>query len=137
MKKIWILAALVFLLSGCGGTQLNAHPIRVVTQIQVTGTENGQTWHKNFIAPEKLDAILLLLRQLQPGKAEHLDPETFRTDAFEMVVSYSDSSCTVYHQLFHHYLQIDGADYRPIREASAAQLAQLLKDLPSDPLPFS
>ena len=137
MKRIWIFAVLACMLSGCGGTQLNAKPVRVVTQIRVTGTENGYTWEKSFSRAEEMDAILLLLRQLQPGKPENIDPESFRADGFEMTVSYSDGNCTVYRQLFHHYLQIDGADYRPIQEAPAAGLAQLLKELPADPVPVS
>ena len=137
MKKVWMLTFLLFMLSGCGGTQINSHPVRVVTQIRVTGTENGHTWQKTFSGPEKMDAVLLCLRQLEPGKAVNIDPESFRTDNYKLVVSYSDGNYTVYHQLFHHYLQTDGADYRQIREAPAARLAQLLKELPTDPLPVS
>lgn len=131
-RRLAALLLLSLLLSGCGGTQPDPEPLRVVTQIQVTGTEDGQVWQKTFSDTEKMEAVLHCLRRLDPGKVTQIAPDSFRTDAYEIIVSYSDGSRTVYQQLHHQYLQTDFQGYREIREGPAIQLAQLLRSLPGD-----
>ena len=134
MKKICILISLL-LFSGWGGPRQETHPPQLITQIRVAGTAEGQPFEKSFSAPEKLDAIVLLLRQLEPGKPVEITPETFRADGFELTVLCSDGSRTVYRQILHHYLQVDAALFQPIRETPAARLMQLVQELPGDPVP--
>ena len=134
MKKICILISLL-LFSGWGGPRQETHPPQLITQIRVAGTAEGQPFEKSFSAPEKLDAIVLLLRQLEPGKPVEITPETFRADGFELTGLCNDGSRTVYRQILHHYLQVDAALFRPIRETPAARLLQLVQELPGDPVP--
>ncbi len=132
-RRFWALAFLAAMtLHGCGGTQPDPEPLRVVTQIQVTGSQNGQIFQKTFTDMEKMEAVLHCIRRLDPGKACEITPDSFRTDAYEIVVSYSDGDRTVYRQLYHQYLQIDSQHYREIKEGPAFQLAQLLNQLPGD-----
>ena len=134
MKRIFF--AWVFLTSlvlpGCDGTQGEVTPVRVVTQIQVTATENGQIWQKTFSNPDKMGAVLHCLRTMEPGKVVPIAPDSFRTDAYEITVSYSDGNHTVYQQLYHQYLQRDSQGYREISERPAVRLVQLLRSMPGD-----
>lgn len=127
-----LILLLCLLLGGCSGTQPDAEPLRVVTQIQVTGSQNGQIFQKTFTDTEKMEAVLHCIRRLDPGKATAITPDSFRTDAYEIVVSYSDGDKTVYRQLHHQYLQVDAQPYREITEGPAIQLALLLAQLPGD-----
>ncbi len=132
MKRMLLTILIAVTLHGCGGAQPDPEPLRVVTQIQVTGSQNGKIFQKTFTDMKKMEAILHCIRRLDPGKVSHITPDSFRTDAYEITVSYSDGNRTVYQQLYHQYLQTDSQGYREINEGPAIQLAQLLTQLAGD-----
>lgn len=133
MRRLFCLL-LALLLSGCSypAPPGEAHGSRVVTAIEVTASVDGQLQHRLYTQEHKMQAVLSYLRLLQPQLRTTIDPETFRTDAFRIILTLSDGSERVYHQLHSDYVQIDGGIWRSIDPSAGATLVRILEELPSD-----
>lgn len=108
------------------------HPVRVVTSVDVTATEQGTLHRFHYKDPEKVQAILGYLRRLNPDFSTPITPDTFRTDAYEIRLNLSDGTQTVYHQIYDEYLQKNGGPWKSIDRVQGGTLLQLLSELPSD-----
>lgn len=126
----------MFTLTGCTyyAPPGEDHPVRVVTQIDVAATQAGEIFQFHYTEPEKMQTILQYLRRLEPDQFTPITPDTFRTDAYEICLTLSDGSQTVYHQIYNEYLQKNGGPWQSIDRALAASLPQLLANMPSDTL---
>lgn len=134
MRRFILLLLLMYLLSGCTyyAPPGQSHSSRVVTSIDVTASENGQLLHYRYTEQQKMGAILNYLRQLDPDVLKPITPDTFRTDAYEIRIQFSDGSQTVYHQIYDQYLKKDNGQWHRIDRIQGSMLQPLLTSLPSD-----
>ena len=118
MKRLAVFLLLPLLLGGCAKKETPQGPLcRVVTEIRVVATIDGQTYLKTYTAPEQMHSALNYLRLLQKGKRADIDPDSFRSDSYEITVFYSDGQRTRYHQLHTDYLKIDDGHWQTIEGA--------------------
>ena len=115
MKKMAVFLLLPLLLWGCAGSKAPIEPMcRVVTRTQVVATVDGQTVDVTHTDSDKMESVLCYLRLLTQGKRVSLDPDSFRSDSYEITLFYSDGQHTTYRQLHTDYLQIDDGPWREI-----------------------
>ena len=133
-KRKWAVLALVLccLLNGCAAKRVTQNTVRVVTQISVTAAHNNEIIQKVFNKPEKMETILNYLRLLDPYLPSKYEAETFRSDAFEIIVRYSDGNHTTYHQIYHDYLKTDSGAWLRINSAYGSKLLSILENMPTD-----
>ena len=136
MRRCIVLLLLVFSLSGCTyyAPPGENHPVRVVTQIDVITTQDGALLQFHYRQPEKMKVILTYLRHLKPSQFKPITPDTFRSDAYEIRLTLSDGSQTVYHQIYDEYLQKNGGPWKSIDRVQGGTLYTMLSNLPSDQL---
>ena len=114
MEKM-VIFLLPLLLCGCAKSEIPKGPMcRVVTQVEVTATIDGEVNENIFTASKEMESVMCYLRLLQKGKKADIDPDSFRSDYYEITVSYSDGQRTVYRQLHKDFLQIDDGPWRTI-----------------------
>ena len=131
-KLILFLALLSCLLPGCHEKDLSESVSRIVTQVSVVSTNEGQLYEKIYTAPEKMKVMLNYLRLLDPYTATNIEPDTFRTDAYEITVSYSDGTNTIYRQIYNQYLQEDDGAWKRIDPVHGSALLPIVSSMPSD-----
>ena len=114
MRKM-VVFLLSVLLWGCAKSEIPQGPMcRVVTQVEVTATIDGEVYASTHTASKEMESVMCYLRLLQKGKKADIDPDSFRSDYYEITVSYSDGQQTVYRQLHRDFLQIDDGPWRTI-----------------------
>ena len=114
MKKA-VIFLLPLLLWGCTSKDAPIGPMcRVVNQVRVTATVDGQTTENTYTEPEQIGSVLCYLRLLQKGNRTDIDPDSFRSDSFEITLFYSDGQQTTYRQLHTELLQIDDGPWQRI-----------------------
>ena len=114
MKKA-VIFLLPLLLWGCTSKDVPIGPMcRVVNQVRVTATVDGQTTENTYTEPEQIGSVLCYLRLLQKGNRTDIDPDSFRSDSYEITLFYSDGQHTTYRQLHTDYLQVDDGPWREI-----------------------
>ena len=136
MRRVLIFIIITLFLCGCtyyAPTGKN-HAVRVVTQVDVLSTQGGQLQAYHYTDGEKVQAILSYLRKLSPDRQTPITPDTFRTDAYQIVLTLSDGSQSVYCQIYDEYLQKNSGPWRSIDRVQGAVLPHLLSKLPSDQL---
>ena len=115
MKKMVVFLLLPLLLCGCNRSETPIGPMcRVVNQVQVTATVQGQIYEKVYTEPEKMEAVLCYLRLLKKGKWADIDPDSFRSDSYVITLFYSDGQHTTYRQLHSDFLQINDGRWQKI-----------------------
>lgn len=136
MRRFLIILVVFMLFTGCTHYAPSGenHPVRVVTSIDVSTTENGEILRYHYTATEKMETILKYLRKLNPDQFTPITPDTFRTDAYEIILNLSDGSQTVYHQIYDEYLKKNNGPWQRIDRGQGSALPQLLASLPSDQL---
>ncbi len=133
----WIFFLIIcLLLSGCTyyAPDGENHPVRVVTRIDVISTQEGTLKQFTYTDSKKMKTVLYYLRNLQPDRSTPITPDTFRTDAYEIRLTLSDGTQTVYHQIYDEFLQKNGGQWKSIDRTQGANLPQMLANLPSDAL---
>ena len=131
-KFIFILLMVCCTLAGCRRKEIPGPISRIVTQVAVVSTNEGQLSEKIYTAPEKMKVMLNYLRRLDPYTATDIEPDTFRTDAYEITVSYSDGTNTVYRQIYNQYLQEGDGAWKRIDPAHGSALLPILSSMPGD-----
>lgn len=132
MKKIGFLfltSTLVCLLFGC---KSQAPTVRVVTGIHVTAESDGKTIKRTYTQDAKMSHVLNYLRLLDPYITVPLSPDTFRTDTYQITVSYSDGEQTQYKQIYHDYFQTDSGLWKRIDPELGARLQKIVASLEDD-----
>ena len=115
MKKLASFLLLPLLLWGCVRREMPIGPMcRVVTQVQVAYTIDGQTQVKTYTDPEGMQSVLNYLRLVQKSNQTDIDPDSFRSDSYEITLFYSDGNRNTYRQLHDGFLQIDGGPWQRI-----------------------
>ena len=136
MHRCFFVILLLYFLTGCTyyAPPGANHPVRVVTRVDVSTTQDGQLLHYHYSETDKMEAILRYLRNLNPDRSTPITPDTFRTDTYEIRLTLSDGTQTVYHQIYDEYLQKNGGQWQSIDSTKGAAIQQLLLILPSDSL---
>ena len=116
------------LAGGCGRRQPQKG-VRVVTSVTVTSTHESQLRTQTFTDSEKMEIILNYLRKLDPYTRTHIAPDSFRSDAYEIIVSYSDGNHSVYRQIYDQYFQVPDGSWRKIDPGHGGQLLGILGDM--------
>ncbi len=132
-RKWWFcILVLCGVLSGCAARKNTTNALRVVTQVSVTASHNNEILRKVFVDSEKMEKVLNYLRLLDPYLPSKYEAETFRSDAFEIIVHYSDGSYTTYHQIYHDYLRTDSGAWLRINASYGSKLLSLLESMSTD-----
>jgi len=115
MKKMAAFLLLTVLLCGCARNRLPDGPLcRVVTHIHVAYTIDGHTETKTYTEPKQMESILNYLRLLKKGNKADIDPDSFRSDSFDITLFYSDGQQNTFRQLHDQLLQADGGPWLKI-----------------------
>lgn len=126
MRRAIIPILLIFCcLSGCS-RQRTQETVRVVTEITVTSTHESQLRTQTFTDSKKMGIILNYLRKLDPYTRTDITPDSFRSDAYEIIVSYSDGNYAVYRQIYDQYFQVPDGTWRRIDPGQGGQLLGIL-----------
>ena len=131
MRKIFITALLLLaVLSGCG-KQEKPQSIRFITGITVTSIRDGHLERRQLTKSAPMQRIMNYLRQLDPYNKTGISADTFRTDAYEIIVSYSDGNHATYRQIYDQYLQLPNGSWRCIDPKLGNKLPEILDALSS------
>ena len=118
MKKLAFLLLMPLMLCGCAKSKMPTGPMcRVVTEVQVAATIDGETHVRTYTESPQMESVLCYLRLLEKGNRTDIDPDSFRADIFEITVFYSDGQQTFYRQLHDQLLQIDDGPWQIIKKA--------------------
>ncbi len=118
MKKMAVFLLLPLFLCGCTFRKMPVGPMcRVVTQVKVAATAEGHTWENTYANSPQMESVLCYLRLLKKGRPADIDPDSFRSDSYEITLFYSDGQHTTYRQLHSDYLQTDGGAWKKIEGA--------------------
>ena len=134
--RFCILLIISILLCGCThyAPPGENHQVRVVTRIDVLTNTEASTQKHSYTDNEKMEVILYYLRNLQPDKATPITPDTFRSDSYEICLTMSDGSQTIYRQIYDEYLQKNGGRWHSIDRALGGILPKVLDGMSSDGL---
>lgn len=129
MRKIlfWILS---LMLTGCVAHAPLDH--QVVTRIDVTASHDNQIRSYQYTQAEDLHVILNYLRRLETYAPVDISADTFRADAFRIVLHLSDGAQTVYHQIADGYLQKNGGKWMKTDPKFASTFRRILDAHPGD-----
>ena len=122
-RFLGFLFLLLLFCGGCGKTE-KQNTVRVVTSIEITATRDGRLLRRSFTDSGDMHAILQYLRKLDPYTATELSPDSFRTDAYQIRVIFSDGTQAVYRQIYDRYFQVPDGSWRVIDP----RLGDLLSD---------
>lgn len=125
---LWFL--MLLMLSGCAARHETVY--RVVTGVEVTVSHNAQVHTYRYTQPEKMSKVLNYLRSLRTYAPAPIAADTFRGDAFRIILERSDGTQVIYHQIADGYLQKDGGPWEATDEKHAANLLRLLQNLSPD-----
>ena len=130
--RVFLLLLLAFILCGCNQTESAVRPDRVVVGVTVTASVDGEYMHRHFREEPKIRAVLFYLRSLKPQMVTVLEPDSYRTNAYRIILDMSDGNKVVYYQLHNDYLQKSGEPWKTIDPAAGASLPKLLAKLSND-----
>lgn len=127
MRLVAFVLVLLLLFTGCVPHYEPAY--RVVTAVSVTVSHQAQLRHYRYTDHPRIQAVLNYLRRLKPYAPQDIAPETFRSDAFRIILHRSDGTETVYHQIADGFLQKNGGPWHRVDPAHASSLSRLLGQL--------
>lgn len=133
MRRKWFpfLLAFLMLLTGCTG-QKEMPSVRVVTQVDVTCSRDGQLLHRRYTAQEKMEPLLNYLRLLEPRGRARVDPERTRGNAYQITLHFSHGAPTVYYQRCERFLSKNRHPWQEVDSQFAGELYPILRDTPAD-----
>ena len=126
MGRIFAILLLFMLLSGCSPVEYTPRN-RVVTEIEVTVSHDDRVQTRTYHNDIQLRLLLNYLRTLDTYAPVPISPDTFRADAYRIILRRSDGSQSVYHQIADGYLQKDGGPWEKTDSHRAAALLRLLQ----------
>lgn len=122
-RRLAIVFILILLCCGGCGKQPQEQTVRVVTAIEIIGTRDGRLLQRSFTGSQDMHRILQYLRKLDPYTPTELSPDSFRTDAYQIILRYSDGNHAVYRQIYDRYFQIPDGSWRVIDPKLGDQLS--------------
>lgn len=134
-QKLFLIAFFLCILSGCSKANTdenNSALCRVVDRIDISSYHEGTLEQFTYCAPQKMEAILFYLRQLDYQGKAHTDPERICGDNYQITVTNSDGTTRSYRQRANRYLSRDHHPWECIDPKRAEILYPLLQSMPSD-----
>lgn len=119
--------ALCLVLTGCVPHYEPAY--RVVTEVSVTVSHDARVRSYRYTDHPRIQAVLNYLRRLKTYTPRDIAPDTFRGDAFRIILHRSDGTQTVYHQIADGYLQKNGGRWLRTDPVHGSSLLRLLEEL--------
>ena len=90
------------------------HDARVVTQIVLEEAGPSGQVLETYESPEDMASILHYLRLITKRDAVVIDPDSFRTERFRILLNLSDGSFSLYRQLHRDYIQKNNGPWYPM-----------------------
>lgn len=132
MKKLFVVIALfATILCGCGRKNASTAP-NFVTQVDILCQQNGKTFSIRYTENEKVEAVLLYLRLLKPGRLPQKTPSEQDNSIYEIHVHLSNGEQRLYKQVDHRYMWRKKTGWNTIPAEQASGLYTLLRHYPSD-----
>lgn len=131
-----LLALMLFIFCGCSRihTPEETSPAtRMVVQVDVTCTRDGESFDRSYTAPEKLEAMLLYLRLLKPQGRANTDPEELSGTASKITVHLFNGQQRIYRLRADRFLSKDAQPWQTVDETHAQDLYPLILLMDSDP----
>ncbi len=125
-----VFSLLTVALAGCR-LQKDTVP-RTVVRVSVTASHNSEIFYREYTEYGEMEAVLNYLRLLDPTVPSPYAADTFRSDAYEIIVHYSDGDATTYHQIYHDYLKTNDGRWLKINAVRGEKLLSLLQSMPGD-----
>lgn len=138
MKKFIVLLLICsFLSSGCSrihtpGEQEPAQ--RMVVQIDVSCSQDGESIHRSYTSENKMEAMLLYLRLLKSQGPAQVNPEELLGPVSKIVVQFSNGQQRIYRLRADRFLSTDSRPWQSVDQTHAQELYKLVMLMPSDQL---
>lgn len=132
VRRIIAVLLAVGIMGSCSGCLQKKNSVRLVNQISAQWDENGTDICHVFEKPEKLQLILSKVRTLGQRFASDTDPETLRSSAVTMTISYSDGTQKQYQIKPDRYVRVGDASWQQADPKQVTALRLLLLSLPGD-----
>ena len=118
--------ALLILLAGFlsperTGSGLPDSPPRVVTQIRLEAQDTMGNRQQTYDGPAQMRDLLTWLRLARLRDPVSIDPETFRSGSYRIILELSDGSSALYRQLHREYIQKNNGPWRPMTPGDGLQ----------------
>lgn len=97
------------------------HAARVVTQIVLEEADPSGQVLQTYESSQEMEEILNYLRRITKQDAVSIDPDSFRTEEFRILLNLSDGSFALYRQLHRDYIQKNNGPWHPITPADGLQ----------------
>ena len=138
MKKISLLPLIaLFLFSGCSRVHIpdeQEPALRMVVQIDVSCSQDGESIHRSYTSENKMEAMLLYLRLLKPQGPTETNPEELLGPACKIVVRFSNGQERIYRLRADRFLSTDSHPWQSVDQAHAQELYKLVMLMSSDNL---
>ncbi len=122
-----IIGSLLF--GGFAGPKRNTPLCRVVTRVDIRCDEESL---RTYTDTEKIEAVLLYLRLLDPLRPAKAAPEQFPNGEFQIQLTFSQGENRVFRQKAHRFFARDNAPWQTMDPRQATGLYTLILALPSD-----
>lgn len=140
MKKrsiAFLLAATLFLLTGCRPSQKEHIAAKMVTQITITCETCADFTRRYYNTNEKMQLILLYIRDLGPKFKPKEDPDSVYGRTICITMTCADGSSKIYRQKGNQYFQAGTQPWQSINMERGNDLWRIVLYTPSDPEPES
>ena len=132
MKKLFVFLALFpIILCSCGKKNSLVTP-NYVTGVDIICSQNGKNFSIKYQDNEKVEAVLLYLRLLEPRQLPGNIPQPDDPSLYEIRVHLSNGETRLYKQVDHRFFWQDKAGWKGIPPEQASGLYALLRHYPTD-----
>ena len=97
------------------------HEARVVTRIVLEENAPSGRVLQTYDTPEEMAEILNHLRQMAKQDPVSIDPDSFRSEDFRILLNLSDGSFALYRQLHRDYIQKNNGPWHPMIPSDGLQ----------------
>ncbi len=136
MKKRIFCLLLCFLLTGCSHQpERRGIASQIVKEITVSCQNGSRTVCRYYNTDEKMQRLLLYIRQLSPLFAADSDPEQLSGRTICITMTCSDGSRHIYRQKGDRYFQKGTGPWQKIGPGNTGRLWRIVLQTASDPRP--
>lgn len=139
MKRVekLIIAILLpmLIVSGCSQIHTadeNTADIHMAVRVDAYCVQDGIPFERSYTQPEKLEAMLLYLRLLNPKGRAEVNPEEYSGTVSRITVHLSNGKTRIYRMRSDRYLSVDANPWQTIDPERAMDLYPLLLIMDSD-----
>ena len=131
--KYFSLLLIFLLFSGCSRVVDDRESaLRMVVQIDVSCSQDGESIHRSYTSENKMEAMLLYLRLLKSQGPAKTDPEQLIGPACEIVVRFSNGQRRIYRLRADRFLSTDSHPWQSVDQTHAQKLYKLVMLMNSD-----